>query len=294
MIWNAHFWKRLWTAYRQLQSVGVEARYLASRFNAFALVDYDVKFSKLNLGLVTLNYRFPDNSNLSVTADYRQSPLLTTNNALIGQIDSMTLLPITDLRGLRPFFTDGEIYQLAQDRTLVTKSITATYSRPLTEQLQANFDFTVTNTGGTNATPASSGTEAVAALPATGTEYFYGLQLVGTGLLMDNDIYILSGRYANTQRTHTWTIDFNARVPVTSKFRISPRLRYGRRSDKFMDDTFQQLQPTIRFNYYPMRHSEIEIEVGANFSNEKAMVGGVLNTTSESGYVITAGYRFDF
>ena len=100
------------------RSVGFEGRYLKSRFNAFTIIDYDVKYKQLNLGLLTLNYTFPDTSNISVTADYRQQPLLTTQNALTGQVDPNTFEPITSLRGLRPFFTDPQIYQLAKDRTL--------------------------------------------------------------------------------------------------------------------------------------------------------------------------------
>lgn len=276
------------------QALGFEGRVLLKRFNAFTIVDYDVKYSKLNLGLLTLNYAFPDNSNLSVTADYRQSPLLTTGNALIGQIDSATLQPITDLRGLRPFFTDGQIYQLADDRTLVTKSLTASYSRPISQKLQANLDFTVTNTGGTPATPASTGTEAVMGLPSVGTEYYYGAQLVGSGLFWNSDIYILSGRYSDTQRSRTWTADFNARVPVTAKFRLNPRVRYGKRTDKLISSDFHQFQPTLRMNWYPVRHSEVEVEIGGNFSRQRDTMGGTRMTTTESGVVLTAGYRLDF
>ena len=100
------------------QSVGFEGRLLLPRFNAFTIVDYDVKYKELSLGLLTLNYNFPDNANLSLTADYRKSPLLTTTNGLIGQIFTLDFQPVTDLRDLKPFFTDAEIYHLAQDRTL--------------------------------------------------------------------------------------------------------------------------------------------------------------------------------
>ena len=276
------------------RSVGFEGRYLKSHFNAYTIIDYDVKFSRLNLGLLSMSYNFPDNSNLSLTADYRQSPLLTTNNALIGQILTATMTPVTDLRELRPFFTDDQIYQLAVDRTLIAKSMTVSYSRPLTKKLQANVDITVTNTGGTPATLASAGTEAVGALPASGTEYYYGTQLIGSGMLWSNDIYILSGRYADTQRSRTWTADFNARVPVTNRFRLSPRLRYGFRGDKIADNTFRQFQPTMRFNYYPRRHSEIEIEFGGNFSRLHSVAGGAASDSKESGYTLSAGYRLDF
>lgn len=276
------------------QSVGIETRLLKKRFNAFVLADYDVKFSKLNLGLLTLNYNFPDTSSLSMTADYRQSPLLTTNNAIIGQVDAATLLPIFDLTGLKPFYTDAQIYQLAKDRTLVTKSMTLSYSRPLTKKLQTNFDFTLSDTGGTPGSAASAGTLAVAALPATGKEYYYGAQLVGSGLFWENDIYILSGRYSDTQRTRSYTADFNARVSLSRKVRLSPRLRYGYRDNKLDSGNFSQFQPTMRVNYYPMRGGEIEIEGGANFSRQKSIFAGTPTTMTESGYVLSAGYRLDF
>lgn len=276
------------------QAVGIEGRILLPRFNAFTIVDYDVKYKKLNLGLVTLNYAFPDTSNLSVTADYRQSPLLTTSNALIGQIYSATLQPVTSLVGLRPFFTDREIYNLADNRTLVTKSLTVSYSRPLHRKLQGNIDVTVTNTGGTPTTPASAGTETIMALPPSGTEYYYGAQLVGSGMFWSNDIYILSGRYSDTQRSRSWTADFNARVPVTPKLRINPRVRYGSRTDKIIDSSFRQFQPTLRVNWYPVRRSEVEIEIGGNLSRQRDVFAGSAITTRESGIVFTAGYRIDF
>lgn len=276
------------------RSVGFETRILLPRFNAFSIIDYDVKYSQLNLGLVTLNYAFPDTSNISLTADYRQSPLLTTYNALIGQVYSDTLLPVPDLVGLRPFFTDRQIYQLANDRTYATRTATLSYSRPIVDHLQANLDVTVTDTDGTPGTPASTGTQEVLGLPASGTEWYYGAQLIGNGLFWDNDIYILSARYADTQRTTSYTADFNARVPLRTDFRLSPRLRYGWRDSKVTDSTFTQMQPTMRFNYYPVRDVELEVELGANFSTQKDVVAGNLTTTSESGFLVTAGYRLDF
>lgn len=276
------------------RSIGLEARVLRSRFNGFAIVDYDVKFNKLNLGLLTLNYNFPDSSNLSLTADFRQSPLLTTSNAVIGQINTLTMEPIFDLRGLRQFFTDKEIYRMAQDRTITTKSVTLSYSRPLTKKLQANLDVTVTNTGGAPGTPARTGTQEVAAIPSTGTEYYYGAQVVGTGLIWENDIYIVSGRYSDTQRSNTYTADINARVQLTGKLRVSPRLRYGYRKDKIVDSTFRQVQPTLRINYYPLRHSEVELELGADLSRQRDVIAGSRSTTTENGFVLSLGYRIDF
>ena len=283
------------------RSVGVEARVLKKNFNAYAMVDYDVKFGQLNLGLATFNYNFPDSSSLGLTFDYRRSPLLTTTNALIGQFDTVGNVPFTGLAGLKPFFTDDQIYQMALDRTLIAKSVTVTYSRPIMAKLQMSTDFTLTDTGGTPGTPATLGTPNIDALPPTGKEYYYGLQLIGSDLIMGNDIYILSGRYADTATAKIYTIDFNARLPITKNFRLSPRVRYGVRDNKPSAVTpvpgnFHQFQPTVRFNYYPIRNSEIEVEIGANFSQQR-----IFNTTTsafdqvnEKGWVLSAGYRLDF
>lgn len=281
------------------RSVGIETRFLRPRFNAYAMLDYDVKFGQLNLALGSMTYNFADGSNISLTGDYRRSPMLTTTNALIGQFDTINNVPITELTGLRPFFTDDQIYQLAQDRTLIAKSLTVTYARPITRKLQVNADFSLTDTGGTPGTPATVSTAEILALPVTGKEYYYGLQLIGSDLFMGNDIYILSGRLANTASARIYTADFNARIPITSNFRLSPRVRYGYRDSKvtstvLVPGTYSQFQPTIRLNYYPIKHSEIEIEFGGNFSNQTIWNGTAFDRIKETGWVFTAGYRLDF
>ncbi len=315
------------------RSVGIETRFLKPRFNAYAMVDYDVKYKELNLALGSVTYNFPDNSNFSLTGDYRRSPLLTTTNALLGMrvavLDPATGVPVYSLdqnsnvvqpltnpldpSGLRPFFTDAEIYQLALDRTLIAKSLTATYTRPITKKLQVSADFSLTDTGGTPGLAQRFYTDAggnltipplllfetIEPLPRTGMEYYYGLQLIGSDLFMANDIYILSGRIADTSNAKIYTIDFNARVPVTSNFRLSPRLRYGLRDSKVTSNvtnpgTYSQLQPTIRFNYYPLKHSEVEVEFGGNFSRQTVWNGTAFDKISETGWVLTAGYRLDF
>ena len=282
------------------RSVGNEMRYLNNRFNAYTILDYDIHFKKVNLGLVTLNYSLKDQSSFSLTADYRQSPLLTTNSALNGTFAQ--ILPggttmIRTLADLRASLSDSQIYQLASDNTQVTKSLTMSYSRPISAKLQGNLDFTLTNTGGylgsTRVIPTAN-PPLNPAQPAIGNEFYYGAQLVGSGMVFSNDIYILSARYANNERSRTYTADINARIPITSKFRLSPRARYGFRSDKLTASTFRQFQPTLRMNYYPMRQSEIEIEIGANLSRQHQISPGVDAISTERGIVLSAGYRLDF
>lgn len=315
------------------RALGFEARFLKKNFNAYTMIDYDVKYKQLNLGLFSFNYNFPDTSSLSFTADYRRSPMLTTTNALIGQsvapLDPLTGVPLftllpdgtpvqqfqqpAGLAGLRPFFTDPQIYQLALDRTLIAKSFTVTYSRPITAKLQVAADLNLTDTGGMPGTAQRAYVDPTGTLPplllynqidpmpAIGKEYYYGLQLIGSGMLWANDIYILSGRYANTANARIVTLDANARIPVTTSFRVSPRVRWGYRDNKMIranvpGGTYKQLQPTLRINYYPVRHSEIEIEVGGNFTSQSVFDSGTATwgRVKERGWVLSSGYRLDF
>jgi hypothetical protein len=65
-------------------------------------------------------------------------------------------------------------------------------------------------------------------------------------------------------------------------------------SNVLVPGTYSQLQPTIRLNYYPIKHSEVEIEFGGNFSKQTVWNGSAFDRISETGWVLSAGYRLDF
>lgn len=276
------------------RSIGTELRLSKDNFNAYGLIDYDIHHDQVNLALATMAYTAPDRSNISVTADYRRSPLLTTTNALIGQIGVIDALPFTDLRDLLLFYSPEEVYELARDRTLTAQSLTMAYSKPLTEKLQANFDLTLTEISGSPLIPATPGIQEIGPVDSTGTESYFGAQLVGTGFFWENDVYILSGRYADTQRSRSFTIDFNARAPLTDNIRLSPRLRFGKRESKLVDNSYTQIQPSLRVNYYPFRHGEMEIEAGMNFASQRTRDTVGVSTFGETSIILTVGYRLDF
>ena len=58
-----------------------------------ALVDYDTFYHSLNTASLLGTVQLPARWSLSLDAERRNSPLLTTGNALIGQ-------PVTNLTGL--------------------------------------------------------------------------------------------------------------------------------------------------------------------------------------------------
>ena len=119
------------------RAIGGELRYFDPNLSFFSLVDYDIHYNELNIWQFLGNWILPDKTTVNLTLDYRNSPILTTSNALTGQgVDS--------LDDLQDNFSDSEIYDLARDRTTASKLATLGVSRPLHEKLQISGDVTVT------------------------------------------------------------------------------------------------------------------------------------------------------
>ncbi len=306
--WNGslYYFQQHANSFLDRHAVGAEIRYFDTRKNAFLLFDYDVKFKKINLALFNSTYNFADQSSLNLTLDYRESPLLTLSNGLQGQYilnplsgfndsildlrqltlphiynDALTGLPITNPVA----YTKSQIAQMALDRTQISKTATLTYSRPITKNFQANFDATITNTGGT---PASFGVDAQ---PAIGSEYFYSMQLIGSSLLFANDTYTSSFRFGDQNTSRSYNADFNARFVVSKDLRISPRVRYNWQRSKFNTSSSNTFEPVLRVNYYFYRRAEFELEFGGRFYHSTPSLG---LPVKESGYLLNVGYRFDF
>ncbi|RKZ57820.1 MAG: hypothetical protein DRQ44_15355, partial [Gammaproteobacteria bacterium] len=92
------------------QAIGTEFQYRNDNGLLFGMIDYDIFYNELNNITAISNYRYTDKLSFNVTYDYRNSPLLTTQNALQG-------LSVESIEALQNLFTNKEIYQLAVDRT---------------------------------------------------------------------------------------------------------------------------------------------------------------------------------
>jgi len=259
------------------RAVGGELRYFDPRRSFFSLLDYDIHYNELNIGQFLGNWVFPDKTTLNLTLDYRNSPLLTTSNALTGQgVDS--------LGDLQDSFADSEIRDLARDRTATSKLATLGVSRPLNEQLQISGDVTATRLSDTSA---SGG---VVAAEGSGPDYFYNLQLIGSNLVKSGDITILGLRYSDTGDTGITSLSFNTRYPVSQDFRVNPRFRVDYR-DNSADDTAQMIyRPSVLLSYQARRRLRLEAEVGGEYADREI----VKYTEKDASYFINLGYRSDF
>ncbi|MBV8307261.1 MAG: SPOR domain-containing protein, partial [Gammaproteobacteria bacterium] len=88
---NAHWDANLFVAGQQYdglrdrQAVGAEGRYLASHGSVVAVLDYDTFYHSLNTASLLGTLQLPARWNVSFDTERRNSPVLTTGNALIGQ-----------------------------------------------------------------------------------------------------------------------------------------------------------------------------------------------------------------
>jgi hypothetical protein len=259
------------------RAIGGELRYFNPSLSFFSLIDYDIHYNELNIGQFLGNWILPDKTTINLTLDYRNSPILTTRNALTGQgVDS--------LDDLQDNFSDSEIRDLARDRTTNSKLATLGVSRPLHEKLQISGDITATNLSGTNE---SGGIEATL---GTGTDYFYNLQLIGSNLLKTGDITILGLRYADTDDKEITSLTFNMRYPFNGDLRVNPRLSANYR--KNLDDDTDQIiyRPSLRLDYQLRRRLRLEAEIGGEYSDREIVDG----STKDRSYFFSIGYRSDF
>ena len=204
------------------RAVGGEIRYVGSHGSLFALVDYDILFNKLNTVLFAGNWLLPNNSTrVNLTADFRNSPMLSSSNALLGQ-------PITSLSELEDSIGERALRELAEDRTLDSSLVTLGISHPLSEHIQIAGDVTWSRLG---AAPASGGVEAI---ESTGDDFFYSAQLIGSSLLKEGDISTLGVRFAKTKPRNTYTFNLNSRYPITPAWRINPRMQVDYRINNEM------------------------------------------------------------
>jgi hypothetical protein len=259
------------------RAIGGETRYFDSVRSILTFVDYDIFYNSLNTFIFLGTWTLPGRTTINATLDYRNSPLLTTSSALQGQsIDSISNL-LDDL-------TKDEIKQLAEDRTGKSKTATLGVSHSFTEKIQLSGDITYSNLKGTKA---SGGIEAI---PDTGNEYFYNLQLIGSSLFTSGDISIFGLRYSDTSTAKIYTASLDSRYPVNRDWRVNPRIRLDYRENDNDNSTQKTILPSIRMDYRWHKRYRFEIEAGKEWTSQDLSD----RTEDSSSYFFSLGYRADF
>ncbi len=266
------------------EAAGFEARYVGSLASLVSVVDYDTFYHSLNTASLIGTLQLPARWNVSFDAERRNSPVLTTGNALIGQT-------FTDIEQLEQVFTAQQIYQLARDRTPVTSNYSLTATRPLGQRFQVTAIVTATETG---ATPASGG---VAAVPGTGMLLDYQAQLAASDLWRTGDFSVLTLTTGNTEIGRIDSIAATSRFPVGGAWRLGPRFTVDRLtalSDGSQETTYI---PSALLDWTRGRWL-FQLDAGAELGRRQAFLqltnGTFVQTQNTSRYYISLSYRVTF
>jgi tetratricopeptide (TPR) repeat protein len=262
------------------QAVGAELRYFDQTKSAFATVDYDLHFQRLNAAIFSGSWTLPDQSTIYGGADYRKTPYLSTWNALLNQ-------PFATLYDMLRLQSSEQLRDLAIAQTPTYKSAMIGYSRPLAEHFQVSADATVVNLTQSIALPGVD--PALGTLPA-GNEYYYSTQLMGSNLIREGDMYIAALRYSQLLNSNLYVLDFNTRYPLWGELSLSPRLRLGYRAGRGIDLSEYTALPSLLIDYYWTKELSSEFEIGVQQTWSRQ--DGVRDDTTE--LFLTLGVRYDF
>jgi hypothetical protein len=260
------------------RAVGGEARYIGRSGSMYSLLDYDILYDEVSVFLITGNYMLPnDKTRINVLADFRGVPILSSSNALIGQVSP-------SLEELEESIGEDELRRLAEDRTLDSSLATLGISQTLTNNLQVAGDISWSKIDGA---PASGGVEA---LESTGDEFFYFLQLIGSGLIKQGDISSFGVRYGDTKYRDIYSFTLNSRYPLYGNLLLNPRMRIDYRENKIQTGEQWRFLPGLRLEYRIGKNWRFEIDGEYRYADQE--LEGIAD--GKDGYAISLGFRWEF
>lgn len=278
------------------RAVGGELRYFDPNKSLYGLLDYDIQYSELNIFSLQANWTLENKTRFYGNLDVRKSPLLLTSNALRNYYypgpfsqDPPVIVPVESIDKLLDLETEDAIYARALALSADSKTLLLGVSKPFSDTLQISGDVTITSMGSTPRIGTTSNS-IVEAIPDTGTQFFYNLQLIKNDLLKQGDIGILSLRYYDTQTSNSYRLGVSSRYPISSVWRINPRFDLAYRENKNNNGTQLVLSPYLRMEYKLRKSFTIDVEGGLNWYQDKND-GQSSNFTD---YYFQAGYRWDF
>jgi tetratricopeptide (TPR) repeat protein len=272
--------------YKDRQAVGFQTRLLSSIASLVTVVDYDTFYHSLNTASAIGTLSLPAHWNLSFDAERRNSPVLTTRNALVGQ-------PYTDLNqlALNLTLTPEQIYQLARDRTPVTENYALTLTRPIGQR----FQFTAIVTGNqTGATPTSAG---VAGTDATGLLLNYQAQLAAADLWHTGDFSVLTLTAGNTEIGRVDSAALTSRFPIGGAWRLGPRFTVNRLTQSSVGSTETTYVPSALLDWERGRwlfQLDTGVELGSREAFLQLPTGMFVQTQSTTRYYVSLSYRITF
>ncbi len=283
---NVYYVEQTLEGVKDRQAIGSEIRYFDQNLNIFSLVDYDINFNQINIGLMQANLRTASGTNYYANVDIRRTPPLSLTTALPGQISQDPFNPTLSFRTLFQTSMSNLGIDVLRDQASILTGISSFYTagfvRPVTPRWQLGASYSQANVTGTGA----SGI--LPAQPGTGTSHIFTGQALGSGMWRSSDSLVLSasGIFAPTYTGQNYNISYI--VPIND-WRFDALLGYYYQTD-IMSQRQTRLSPTARVVYRLKKRMTLELDAG----NEIFDLTGPLSVQQSRRTYLYGGYRWDF
>ncbi len=267
------------------QAIGTEFQYRTNRGFVYGIIDYDIFYNDLNNVTAITNYRHSDKLFFNLTLDHRNSPLLTTTNAIQAQ-GVETLDELKTKTGL----SDEQIYQLAEDRTSKSTNLFAGSTYVIDDNSQIYLSLSLSSIEATEASAATATTPAIDAIEATENIYISGDYTI-RGFFTEKDYTTVGVRISDTASSETTSFRGRTRIQSSSikSLRYDPRIRIDFRSSKITNDDQYIINPSFKVSYKPMKKLNLEASVGIEYSNFD-----LPDRNDQMFYSLFLGYTYQF
>ena len=260
------------------EAVGSEFRYFGKEGNYYALIDYDIHYSDMNLYVFRGQYNLHKKTVLSLNIDVRNSPLLFTSDALIGQAN------VESVEDLLKTNTEEQVYDLAELRVGSAKTISLGISHVFNSLYQANADITVAK----QVYVIEDATTGTFSNEREGQIYLSG-QLIARQWLNDRDTTVLGVRASTTDSYDEVSFSISNRLPIQKAWKFDTRYRVDFRSNESGEELTRH-RPSIKLDNRINHKMRLEFETGVEISR----YSGDTNNTDYQRLFINAGYQWNF
>jgi tetratricopeptide (TPR) repeat protein len=273
---NAYFIKQTVDGILDREAVGGELRYFHPRGSMIAMTDYDVAYHELNIFMVQGTWQTGTSTTWNMLADHRKSPVLTTSNAVIGELDTSIASQLTTQ-------TEDQLRAAAVAKTPTADLFMLGVAHNFTPRWQLGGDIKLYNISGTDASGSLPATE------GTGNTLVYTLQGIASGLLTKHDINVLNLSYLDNQSYSGESASITNRTIFQDRWTTDLALRfYAQQDDNGMDLT--RWYPSIRIGYTWRKQITLEAEIAI----EKTRTSTPTDTQDITRNYYSLGYRWNF
>jgi len=258
------------------RAVGLEVRYFGDGISAFSQMDYDLNFEKINAFTLQGSMQGPFDTSITVLVDDRKAPSLQLSDALIssGMTSLKTLLQLRSL---------AEVKDMAIGTAAQARQAMVSVSRPLSPNWQASADIRYSEIG---ELPAVGNFQA---MPATGAQYAFSVQLTGSNLYSSRDVNGFNLSFLNSNSLQGSQIAYNNLTGVLdNRASIEFSMSLYTQTDN-TSTRVNRVSPGLRISYKLTDRTSITGET----IFERSTTDGPTNHDSSSAYFFYVGYRYD-